>query len=354
MSRSSQPGRKEFQGSGGRFIQGEYSPALRRVPASTASTAPLTTTIPPRASAHPSDVVKVRPRYPRAYSSTETLERDVTRIPTMPPTAAIWQYETPQYEAESSLSSLSLAISEATRLHSQTIDELDTSPPLPDHPTLARRNRNSKRPLIAGQEIDRTEIKTTPEFVGRQEAIDTSVSRPFDRFRWWLLAPGRIELILWICGTVLLICITGLLVFILAVSTGFVHSSSQQNDSNALCGPQQSARSATSGGANCTLSTISSSSGLRITMVNGDLMETGKVLQLRGQGFHHLGHIAITHDANLPCQPDMIQANGQGEFAVVIKLEEKRYWGAGMHQIKINDIESKHSIILNVMLAPQK
>lgn len=272
----------------------------------------------------------------------------------MPPTAAIWQYETPQYEAESSLSSLSLAISEATRLHSPTIDELDTSPPLLDHPTLAGRNRNSKRPPIASQEIDRTEIKTAPEFVRQQGASDTSVSRPFDRFRWWLLVPGRIELILWICGTVLLICITGLLVFILAVSTGFVHSSPQQNNSNALCGPQKGTRSATSGGENCTLSTVSSSSGLRITMINGDLMETGKVLQLRGQGFHHLGRIVITHDANLPCQPNMIQADGQGEFAVVLKLDEKGYWGTGMHQIKINDIESKHSVILNVMLAPQK
>ncbi len=350
MSRSSQPSRKELRDSGGRFIQGEYSPALRRPPA------PPTTTIPPRASAHPSDVVKVRPRYPRAYSSSiETLDRDVTRIPTMPPKAAIWQYETAQYEAESSLSSLSLAISESTRLQSPAIDELDTSPPMPDS-LLERKNRNGKHsyPPPTSQGIDRTEIKTAPEFVGQQGAIEAAVSRPFNRFRWWLLVPGRIELILWICGTVLLICITGLLVFILAVSTGFVHSGPLQSTSNVICSPQQSALSSTGGGANCTLSMVSSPSGLRITMVNGDLMETGKALQLRGQGFHHLGHITITHDADLPCQPDIIQADDRGEFAVVIRLDEKGYWGAGRHQIKINDIESKHSIILNVMLDSQK
>ncbi len=215
MSKSSRPDRKGFRDSG-RFIQGEYSPARRTPP---------TTTIPPRASAYPTDVVKVRPRYPRTYVGTGILERDVTRIPTMPPTAAIWQYETPQYEAESSLSSLSLAISEATRVHNPSIDELDTSPPPLDFHTLGGRNRSAKRkyPPTASQEIDRTKIKTTPEFVGQQEASGVSISSPFDQFRWWLLLPGRIELLLWICGTVLLLCVTGFLVFMLAISTGFFY-----------------------------------------------------------------------------------------------------------------------------------
>lgn len=347
MAKSSRPDRKEFRDSNGRFIQGEYSPARR-------ATAPSMTTVPPRASAYPSDVVKVRPRYPRAYSVTETLERDVTRIPTMPPAVAIWQYETPQYEAESSLSSLSLAISEATRLRSPAIDELDTSPPVPDTPSLEEKKRDSKHkyaPTLSSW-IDRTEVKTTPEYVGPQEALDASVSSPFDRFRWWLLLPGRIELILWICGTLVLICVTGLLVFMLAVSSGFFHT--QQNASTVICSSQESVQSAATGRENCTLSTVSSSSGLQITMLNGDLMETGRVLRLRGQGFHRLGRITITHDANVPCQPNIIQADEQGEFAVVIKLDDKGYWGAGRHQIKINDTESKHSIILTVMLEPQK
>lgn len=211
MAKSSRPDRKEFRDSRGRFLQGEYSPAARR------ASAPSITTVPLRASAHPSDVVKVRPKYPRTYSSVETLERDVTRIPTMPPPPAIWQYETPQYEAESSLSSLSLAISEATRLRSPAIDELDTRPQMPDTHFEEEKQRNSKQKYTppTTQEIDWTAIKTTPEFAGRREVQYASVSSPFDRLRWWLLVPGRIEFILWLCGTLALICVTALVLFML-------------------------------------------------------------------------------------------------------------------------------------------
>lgn len=215
MARSSRPDRKASRDSRGRFLQGEYSPASRR------ASAPSITTVPPRASAYPSDVVKVRPKYPRTYSNVETLERDVTRIPTMPPPPAIWQYETPQYEAESSLSSLSLAISEATRLRSPAIDELDTRPPTPDAHSAEEKHRNSNQKYGSSpttQDIDWAAIKTTPEFAGRRAAQHISVSTPFDQFRWWLLVPGRIEFILWLCGTIALICVTALLVFMLTAS----------------------------------------------------------------------------------------------------------------------------------------
>ncbi|MBA2681550.1 MAG: hypothetical protein H0U76_24520 [Ktedonobacteraceae bacterium] len=214
MAKSSRPDRKEFRDSRGRFLPGEYSPAARRAPA------PPITTVPPRASAHPSDVVKVRPKYPRTYSNVETLERDVTRIPTMPPPPAIWQYETPQYEAESSLSSLSLAISEATRLRSPAIDELDTRPSVFDTYATEEEQRNNEQQYASPttQEIDWAAIKTTPEFARRRETQYVSTSSPFDQFRWWLLAPGRIEFILWLCGTLALLCVTALLVFMLTVS----------------------------------------------------------------------------------------------------------------------------------------
>jgi hypothetical protein len=273
----------------------------------------------------------------------------------MPPPPAIWQYETPQYEAESSLSSLSLAISEATRLRSPAIDELDTRPSVSDASSVEEKQWKSgqKDPSPTTQEIDWAAIKTTPEFAGRHQAQYASVSSSFDRFRWWLLVPGRIEFILWLCGTVALICVTALLVFMLLASNGFFHT--QQNSSGIICSSQEGVQKlASSSGETCTLSTVSSASGLQITMINGDFMETGKVLRLRGQGFHRLGRITVTRDANLPCQPSIIQADEQGEFAVVIKLDDKGYWGAGMHQIKINDTESNHSIILHVMLAPQK
>lgn len=102
------------------------------------------------------------------------------------------------------------------------------------------------------------------------------------------------------------------------------------------------------------LSTVASPTGLRVTMENGDLMETGNTLQLRGQGFHPLEYITITHDGTLPCQAGRVQANERGEFVVAISLDEKKYWGAGRHQITVSDTDSKHSIILTILLDPQK
>ncbi|GAC1621071.1 MAG: hypothetical protein NVS4B9_12120 [Ktedonobacteraceae bacterium] len=303
----------------------------------------------------------MRPKYPRAYTTTEKLGRDVTRIPTMPPATAIWQYETPRYEVESSLSSLSLAISEATRLHHPPIDEIKTIPQVSKAlSTEERRGSGSGRggrreyTPVTTQSIDIAELKTAPEFVQRQDVLQASILHPFDRFRWWLLAPGRIEFILWIFGTVVLLCVTVILVFMMVASMGLLPGDAQQNRASSICSTGDSVQKKNAQGETCTLSTVSSSSGLRITMVNGDLMETGSVLQLRGQGFHPLGRISITRDANLPCVPSMIQANERGDFAVTMKLDGKAYWGAGRHQVKINDLDSKNAIVFNIMLEPQK
>ena len=87
------------------------------------------TPIPARASAQQAArPVKVRPRYP--HNHTMPQDSDVTRIPTLPqPT--MWQYELPDYEAESSLSSLSLAYPESAV--DRALDELDTLPPPRSH-----------------------------------------------------------------------------------------------------------------------------------------------------------------------------------------------------------------------------
>ncbi len=96
------------------------------------------TPLPSRASAQPSSHVKVRPKYGRSAplpSSEE--ESDLSRSPTLPqPT--MWQYETPDFEIESSLPTLSLIVDAPT--HPQVsvsaaprttrrlgqIDEIDT------------------------------------------------------------------------------------------------------------------------------------------------------------------------------------------------------------------------------------
>ena len=84
------------------------------------------TPIPPRASAHRMHAVQVRPRY--SYNRVEVDENlDPAEIPTLPPPAT-WQYDSREYTAESSLSSLSLIV------------DMPTNPcgiPAPPAPSLA-------------------------------------------------------------------------------------------------------------------------------------------------------------------------------------------------------------------------
>jgi len=92
-----------------------------------------TTPIPPRASAQPEGSITVRPRYSRA-SIHPAPESDIARMPTLPPT--MWEYESSDFQAGSSLSSLSLVVdaptipdAPGTPGRELTIEEIDTIPP---------------------------------------------------------------------------------------------------------------------------------------------------------------------------------------------------------------------------------
>src|SRR5712692_11558470 len=74
---------------------------------------------------------RVRPK----YKNTLLKDVDVTRMPTTPHWLArraeqppVWQYESPDFEVESSIPSLSLIVSEVPA--SSSIDDIDTRPAL--------------------------------------------------------------------------------------------------------------------------------------------------------------------------------------------------------------------------------
>ncbi|TMC33914.1 MAG: hypothetical protein E6J31_17660 [Chloroflexi bacterium] len=72
------------------------------------------TPIPPRASAQRPNNVKVRPKYPGTQADQhQQRDNDITRMPTSPP-PSVWQYESPDFEVESSLSTLSLIVDAPT------------------------------------------------------------------------------------------------------------------------------------------------------------------------------------------------------------------------------------------------
>lgn len=202
---------KEVHAYGGHFLVGEYSPARR---------SPPLPAIPARASAYPAAVVKVRPRYPRW---TEALEQeDITRIPTVPQSEAIWQFETPHYAAESSLSSLTLAITDTNLV----------AMPAVSRTTKIQQTKSVQQPrerdyaIVARlREHHVADVDTVPPLLSSplaQRSPKASILHPIESIRWWLIQPGRLEFLLWLFGTILLIGLTVVFVLFVLSSLGFL------------------------------------------------------------------------------------------------------------------------------------
>ncbi len=136
-----------------------------------------TSPIPPRASAQRLHAVKVRPRY--SYSRTpESDESDPTRIPTLPPPTT-WQYESQEFTAESSLSSLSLIVDTPTHPQAEIPGTRNTP-----HPGTLRIEEMNTHPLvIAGNPGD--SIESTGD--DAQRAIEEHDTIPMQ------LSPVRVD-----------------------------------------------------------------------------------------------------------------------------------------------------------------
>lgn len=359
------------------------------------------TPIPPRASAQPAQAVKVRPRYSRSIHLPE--ESDITRIPTLPQ-PIMWQYESAEYKAESSLSSLSLVASEpkserlevdlsevdtlpgkkekssssqALALYAQqSIAEIDTVPPAPITGTVppvdvrVRRESATRRDITA-----RTQSKVV-ESDGASWTAGSSANsiyaqriagsgrsllhrqrlalNPLDAVRWWLLYPGRIEFFLWLGGTVVLVSVTCLLLFVSLLSLGWANPtlSGSTSVTPVTSSGVNSAPTGCSSNSNpppCPITTTSPT-GLRLTLLGSNLLVAGMQLHLEGQGFSHNGLVDFWHDGSIPCAPNIKQANEQGEFIVDIATDAN--WKAAPHVIMAHDDRSNSSISLTITLAP--
>ncbi len=412
------------------------------------------TPIPARASARrTSRSVKVRPRYSR--NQTMPQDSDITRIPTLPqPKPTICQYELPDYEAESSLSSLSLAHPEAVDCaideidtlppsRSRAIDEIDTRSPL-KHNTLAaqkspatieRENAkgksflhpaelprqksltlpslhslseivapapeaatvavpripavNEKRDLIAGVGSRSAIVESTsPQLIEEAASWTTGQGKnsrlakriasrstdrrgqhrssislnPIDRVRWWLLYPRRIEFLLWLNGTIVLVGVTCLFLFATLLSTGWMSAglSSVGVDSGGVQTLSTPGSTATSSKSSCTAenasnpqchsTTIVSSSGLKLTVVDDAILLPGVPIYLHGQGFSANNMVTFTYDTSLPCRPSATSTDMQGTFSIYLLLGVGVK--AGPHQIVAYDVATKNTIKVYVTMSP--
>lgn len=378
-------------------------------------------------------VARVRPKYP--YTSIEE-NGDVTRVPTIPQgrqstqaqqqASPVWQYESPDYEIESSISSLSLVVSDQPT-RPEIEQPADPSPRIPDLPTrpeieqagnispVSRFIPNlSAKPDLVSPSYPVNEIATlppppivlsnvreterdarlndaptlalipanqthlpmpVPEYVpgtlsswtagGATESAfarriaDPSRRRypkiaaiklnPLDRVRWWLLHPGRIEFVLWLAGTVLLISVTCIFLLTTAFSFGWITTGSlshfiSSSGSNGATVSQSS------------LPTVVTSSGLKLDLLEHGPLLAGQPITLRGEGFSRNGHIVLTYDqwqtfTSQDGGTGMVQADAHGAFTIKLLLGTGANWYAGMHQIEARDLVTGHLAAVQFMIS---
>lgn len=187
--------------------------------------------IPPRASAHPSAIVAVRPKYPRYVGSQQPVtpfdglgaslnSAELTRPAVARPRTDDLLMEPIFRRAEDIL----------------PIDEIDTFPA----DVRAQTRSESKRAEYELATLSQVDTLHTSFVQGKQEKVppraetqlwsatrfpsgvgqmtrreEFSIERCFDNIRWWLLSPGRLEFLLWFIGAIVLVCLTSVFLLVL-------------------------------------------------------------------------------------------------------------------------------------------
>lgn len=372
------------------------------------------TPVPPRASArHPHSAPGEPARHDSASKSGGSSASAGSRTQ-----RAGWRHHSPRYEAASSLSSLSLIISEtptapprATRQlsdqvgNAQHIDEIDTRPPsfdynaamLPTHPETAPDSISLRRAKSAtpnpAQSATRTsslaslpgidEIDTQPErseasarvivpasLTAQKFSVDAaswtlaptdhsaatdscrgqrSYPRSFhllDRWRWWILRPGRIEFLLWLLGSLLLFSLT----FLLLLASVFSTTLPERQASGNL------PISATSNLA-ATATTPAVASDLRLALHSTASLAPGAQIQIQGQGFRPHSKVIFLLDNRWPLldqqqQAAWTRADVAGRFSVTLWLGQGPDWSPGSHQLLAREMNTGHQVTLSITITP--
>ena len=373
------------------------------------------TPIPPRASAQRSNNVKVRPKYLGSGAQVnQQQENDITRIPTYTP-LTMWQYESSDFEIESSLPALSLLVDAPTLSESSYtprrtdrlpyIDEIDTIP-FRQEKQFTIDEINTKPFRLRPQQLDVDEIDTLPPLAGsgqngrslvsiNQPAIMALASpdlpstqsslferekfalaqqmtdpsswtagsasgspyaqriaersagtrrrlfpHPMDHLRWWLLHPGRIEFILWLCGTILLLGVTIVLLLATAISLSWVSPGFQSGTISTLNSSSSSA------------ATVVTNGSMTLSLLNTGPLVPGGALYLRGQEFSPDGNVVFTDENKHPMlredsQTNSLMTDGQGNFSVVLK---EGAWKTGRHHVIALDVVTGRALDFPVTL----
>jgi hypothetical protein len=177
--------------------------------------------VPLRASAHPSALAAVRPRYPRGLNDLERVTHlDVSRLPTLPQRSEAVR-KTHDPITEDNVRDIE---------HILAIDEIDTFPPDVQARLRPRLRRAAYDPStlsdmdtwptssVQGMHLA---ARRLPTDVGQiTQSQGGSTWHYVDKVRWWLLSPGRLEFVLCIIGVIVLIGVTSLFLLAIALSLG--------------------------------------------------------------------------------------------------------------------------------------
>jgi hypothetical protein len=301
--------------------------------------------------------------------------------------ATVWEYESSDFQAASSLPTLSLLISEAPTKPELTsrgnvtrrlphIDEIDTTPALkvagcsesskslvplasqhgvtasgwPGETTIHVRSSHEYNPSswTAGEGSQSSYARLISSRSQRKKPQAALSLNPIDRVRWWLLRPGRIEFVLWLAGTFLLVGVTCLLFLVTVFSfewlaPGFTSSSSTNMTGNTTRTQQQA--------------TAAAIGGMIVTRTDTGPLLPGGTIRIRGQGFSSHGHISFLFDGTQPLldqngKSTSTQADEHGVFTTTLLLNVNLPWQPGAHFIGAQDLVTKHSVRLYIILDP--
>ena len=171
---------------------------------------------------------------------------------------------------------------------------------------------------------------------------------PIDRLRWWLLRPGHIEFVLWLGGTILLVAVTCVLLFITAFSFEWI--------TPGFIGPASTNISGTSTGSGQQSTRVATPKMVLILIDKGPILP-GQSIDLRGQGFSPQGHIRFLFDGTV----QLFDQNGQSlrlrqmrmEYLLTtIVLNNNLPWHPGPHFINAQDLTSRRIAKLPIILSP--
>jgi hypothetical protein len=179
--------------------------------------------LPPQAGRSPSDIDKIKTLQPSSRQAC----RNIDEIDTLPSPGKL-HHATVRSHTQEAQTHASISVAPGV-VRTPEMDMLEHS--------QARLNSTGAEPApwTAGGAIASTYARRIAGHSHKRQGTNTF--HLLDHLRWWLLQPGRIEFLLWLIGTIILISITFTLLFAMAVSMALITPGQQPGTSGSTNTP---------------------------------------------------------------------------------------------------------------------